>query len=417
MLKEIIKPSSKFNKIVDDETVKLLRVFTILSTAIFTFYCFYDHFIGAYEAMYRVIFCSLLELVTFVILRFHYTRLALLYYLFVNILSVSYFESYCGYDTGFHVFFIPILLAIASIFNYNVPTERKLMFFFFGLITFFIIMNYFTANSLFFADYLSPSEARFVFKINLVCSILTMGCFIFLIMRTNSQRFMLFKNLAREENKMRVLELEKKQENEILLAELQHRLKNSLSLLSSFIKIKLGESQKMNYQMNVLESLHAVYTVSQAYNIQRFDNGKILIPLRKYIIEVTSYWARLLGKDFMNNQLKTEIVNVDLNAKLVIPIGLIVHEILGIQTKMTSNKKTPEELEISVILQKETVCLIISSSIDSLLSQDDDKSSMIEGLVDQIDSEIVVLSTNKFEIQIPHWNYIPAIESEVLFNA
>ena len=216
---------------------------------------------------------------------------------------------------------------------------------------------------------------------------------------------------------MRALEQEKNRDKEILLAELQHRLKNNLSLMSSLLKLKLDNVTDSNYPLAFKESIHAIQTVAQANHLQKFEDGKLFVNLKSYLMEVNIYWHQLLVDMPIGGEIKMSVCDYQLNVKQAIPLGLIFHETISLFWFHVLLKETNDSLEIAVSVKDDVVEVLISSSLAHLLKINPTKEILVHALIEQIDARYAAVDNYTFRIEIPNGKHSPMLESESLFRA
>jgi two-component sensor histidine kinase len=226
----------------------------------------------------------------------------------------------------------------------------------------------------------------------------------------------LLENIVREETKLRNLEVDKNRDKEILLAELQHRLKNNLSLMSSLLKLKLENVNDDNYSLAYKESIHAIQTVAQANHLQKFDDGKLTIPIDRYLKEVKIYWYQLFEEIQILGNIKIKSENFSMNVKQAIPIGLIIHEIISLFWIHCFTRDLKEDLIIGISQREDKTVLKIMSTLPNLTKLDTKKEVIIYALIEQIDAIPTEVNANEFTIEIMNNIYAPLLESEALFK-
>jgi two-component sensor histidine kinase len=305
---------------------------------------------------------------------------------------------------------------VANIFDYRTKSDRMIMILQLVLIAVLIFVNLITDHKIFENNSLTIAQKRTMFYFNILVSIICLGYFIFLIVTSNIQKLKLLENIVNEETKLRSLAMEKTREKEILLAELQHRLKNNLSLMSSLIKLKLEHVNDDNYSLAFKESIHAIQTVAQANHLQKFEDGRLIVPVDKYLKEVKLYWFQLLEDIPIAGNIKLKSESFSMNVKQVIPVGLIIHEIISLFWIHCHLRELKDDLVIGVSQREDKIVVKIMCSIPNLVKLELKKEVIIYALIEQIDAVFQDATPNEFSIQISNNIDSPMLESESLFK-
>lgn len=331
-------------------------------------------------------------------------------------MALFYFDSYSGVYSGTYLYYFPLLLAIGNIFDFQTKKDRIVMFSHIGLIILLVFFNIVSDRELFESQTLNIEQKNQMFVFNLSFSVISLSFFVYIIINSNIQKLNLLKNLVEEESKLRLMEVEKNRDTEILLAELQHRLKNNLSLLSSLLKIKLENINDDNYHLAFKESIHAIQTVAQANNFQKFDKDRLIVPISTYIKEVNGYWGELL-KDYPISN-KPELITHEclMNVKQAIPLGLIVHEVISLFWFHCLESEKPHSLKIEIKPSNQLVNICFVSDIPQLLSLNVAKEMIVHALIEQVDGKLIPVTPSKFCIEIEGKITSPMIESRSLYK-
>jgi two-component sensor histidine kinase len=295
-------------------------------------------------------------------------------------------------------------------------SDRRIMLLQLLLIAVLIFVNLITNHKMFENKSLTIEQKRTMFYFNILVSIICLGYFIFLIVSSNVQKLNLLENIVNEETKLRNLAVEKNREKEILLAELQHRLKNNLSLMSSLLKLKLENANDDNYSLAYKESIHAIQTVAQANHLQKFEDGRLTVPLDKYLKEVKLYWFQLFDDIPILGTIRLKSESFSMNVKQAIPIGLIIHEIISLFWIHCYLRELKDDLVIGVSQREDKIVIKIMSSIPNLVKLELKKEVIIYALIEQIDAVFQDANPNEFSIQIFNNIHSPMLESESLFK-
>ncbi len=355
-------------------------------------------------------------LITWLINYFGKPKMSITYLFGLISVAIFYFDSYSGINSGTYLYYFPLLLAIANIFDFQTRQDRIRMITHLIFIGVLVFINLFTHHELFMNQSMTEDQKKNMFIFNMAFSISCMSYFIFLIVNTNIQKVNLLKNLITEESKMRALEEEKNRDKEILLAELQHRLKNNLSLMSSLLKLKLENINDQNYPLAFKESIHAIQTVAQANHLQKFEDGKLLVPMFSYLKEIQIYWSQLLENYPVEGEVKLKCEDYLLNIKQAIPIGLVFHEVISLFWFHCLDQNINSNLDFEVSQKDGATHIVISSSIPYLFGNNKTKEVIIYALLEQIDAQGIQTNENDYVVKIPNTVNAPLLESETLFK-
>lgn len=310
--------------------VRLSNIFGLLACGIFLSTGINNYLLGDPDSAIFLELLAMMSLLTLAVNYFLNPKFAFLYLFAIITVGVFFFDSYAGIDSGSYLYYFPFSLAVANVFDYQTKSDRRIMLLQLLLIAVLIFVNLITDHKMFENKSLTIEQKRTMFYFNILVSIICLGYFIFLIVSSNVQKLNLLENIVNEETKLRNLAVEKNREKEILLAELQHRLKNNLSLMSSLLKLKLENVNDDNYSVAYKESIHAIQTVAQANHLQKFEDGRLTVPIDKYLKEVKLYWFQLFDDIPILGTIRLKSESFSMNVKQAIPIGLIIHEIISL---------------------------------------------------------------------------------------
>lgn len=396
--------------------IRLSNIFALIAFFIFTTSGLNNIHLGDLFSGYFLEILGSLCLVTWLINYFGKPKLSITYLFGLISIAIFYFDSYSGISSGTYLYYFPLLLAIANIFDFNTRPDQVRMIshlIFIGLLVF---VNLFTDHRIFVNEQMTEAQKKTMFVFNMAFSISCLSYFIFLIVNSNLQKVKLLKNLIAEESKLRTLEEEKNRDKEILLAELQHRLKNNLSMMSSLLKLKLENINDSNYALAFKESIHAIQTVAQANHLQKFEDGKLMVPMRAYLAEINLYWSQLLESYPVKGKTQLSCSNYQLNIKQAIPIGLIFHEVVSLFWFHCLEHDEDCSLSFEVREEDTRTNIYIDSSIPHLFSYNKTKEVIIQALIEQIDATGTQVNANEYVIGISGATHSPMLESETLFK-
>lgn len=396
---------------------RLINIFSWIATVIFTLTGINNYQLGDPFSCWILETFALLCSLSFIVLSFGKVKFAISYLFAIISIALFYFDSYSGVYSGTYLYYFPLLLAIGNIFDFQTKNDRIVMFAHIALIILLVFLNILSNRTWFESPTLNLEQKNQMFTFNLSFSIVSLSFFVYIIINSNIQKLNLLKNLVEEESKLRLMEVEKNRDTEILLAELQHRLKNNLSLLSSLLKIKLENINDDNYHLAFKESIHAIQTVAQANNFQKFDKDRLIVPISAYIHEVNEYWGQLLKDYPISNKPVLTAHECFMNVKQAIPLGLIIHEVISLYWFRCLESDRAHQLKIEIKPTEQVVRVCFISDIEQLLSLNVAKEMIIHALIEQVDGKFTPVSASEFCIEIEGKITSPMIESRSLYKS
>ncbi len=113
------------------------------------------------------------------------------------------------------------------------------------------------------------------------------------------------------------------QEKDLLFRELQHRIKNTFMMISGLFTLEMDKYSNAEPQ-NALKAMNArVNSMSYLYSMLRAGDAKSMVSLNSYIYKLTE---SLIVNGKIKSDLRLE--SVEVNSRLVMPIGLILNEMI-----------------------------------------------------------------------------------------
>ncbi len=381
------------------QNLKALLVFSLVTFISLISFSIYDFYIEERKAVFLLLIVAIFNCFTLVLVYFKYTRATYFYFFALNSFVVFYYDSFIGTKGGTYMFYFPIIMGIANCFNPLKKVDKLLITILLTLVISLISINLLTDYSLFFIDYLTEKHKSFIFLSNFFFSMVIMGIFISIYNSSNNHRLLLFQNVVHEENKLRILENEKNLDRRTLLDELQFKLKNNLSLIYDYLEMKMLTAEKENQEQVVYESLHAIQTISYAYQIQQFNRSKISVNAKAYLKEIVLYWKQLFREAYRTIDFRIDSPNLTVNLNQIIPIGLIFHELLIIQQH--HNNVQGGIFECQIATQLNDLLLKMKFSEPSVPSVHSNHFLWVMDLVDQLEADFIAIDEYNFVIAIP----------------
>lgn len=413
---EIYSPSKHFSDKDEIEKLKLIKIFTVVTWFVMLFNAFNSYILSDSKAALISVGIALIASLNFLFVRLFNLNIGISFLFLLIGFTIFYFDSYAGTESGTYIFYFPYLLSIANVFSYRIQRERYILLFFILFTIVLSFTNLFTDHQIFHRAEPLPENAQTIFYFNFTFALFSLIYFVYLIIQSNIIRYELLQNSILEEKKLRVLEQKKNLQNEILLAELQHRLKNNLSLMSGLLKMKLEHETTLDPKFTIKECVHAIQLVAHANHLQIFEENRIIVPLRPFTHELISYWIELFNGFGYVGHATIECLDIELNIKQAIPMGLIIHEFLSIYWQECQHLNSEENFHVLIQEDNKWIDVKFYSSIDHLQRLNPSKNQLIESLIEQIDGNLSFSTKNEFKIQFPKPENQAKIESAILFE-
>ncbi len=402
----------------DDQKNKigLLNVFTLIASVVFLISGITNLNVNDTFSGVLLICFSVFSLFTILFNYINQYKVAISYLYSIISFGIFYFDSYAGIDSGSYLYYFPLFLGIANLFDFRTKKDRKIVF----LQTFIIILlaciNVFTDYKLFENQALKEEQVEIMFKSNLILSLLAVSYFIYYIIKSNLRKLELLEELISDESKLNQLEREKTKEKEILLAEIQHRLKNNLSIISSLIKLKSENSIAEDFNFIQQETWHAIHTIALAHHHQSYKINGFFIPIKRYVTEIIESYNLNENGTYIhpNISIDCQIIN-DIHIKQAVPFGLFIHECIANFFYITSKLKLEDTLKISVSIEKSMINIQLDSTLNKLFENDEKRTDLQESFLEQLDGKVIEHQQNSITYSFRLESNQPEIESRKIF--
>lgn len=256
-----------------------------------------------------------------------YHRPAVFYLLTVVNCGVFYFDSFSGGKGGVYLYYFPLTLMIAFIFDYG----QLIDLFFYVLVTFsFVAGGIVTKHELFLSPSITAAQQQNMFGFNLFNTITIVTVCTFLIIRMNYAQHLEFQRRMEERQKAEEQIRLALREKETLLAEVHHRVKNNLAVVSSLLNLQMNLVTNEYTKGVLLDSKNRVASMAlihqKLYRSSNFSD-----------INFSNYAAELVEEIKNSYPENTAQIEVDLRVEervaldlvSAIPCGLILNELLS----------------------------------------------------------------------------------------
>lgn len=295
----------------------------------------------------------------------HYHGFAIAFLFMVVNIAVFYFNSYSGILSGTYLYYFPLILTMAFVFD--IRKDKKAIFINLLLIMSLILVNLATHYSLFTSSFITDEKRYQMFVFNLLLSCLTVVFFIYLIIRNGLKESELYSQRLAEHEQAEKKIKEALAEKEVLLSELHHRVKNNLS--------------DVNFEQYIAE----------------------------LISEINASYPSISGSVKVN----TDIGDVVLNLNIAVPCGLILNELLTNCYKHAFTGKGHGSIHVSFKQEKTSYTLSVSDNGVGLVAGYREKESLgmsvIEALSEQLNGSFEYTSGEgtHFTLKFQHGENIP----------
>jgi hypothetical protein len=124
--------------------VKLSNIFGLLACGIFLSTGINNYLLGDPDSAIFLELLAMMCLLTLAVNHFFNPKLAFLYLFAIITVGVFFFDSYAGIDSGSYLYYFPLSLAVANIFDYRTKSDRMIMILQLVLIAVLIFVNLIT---------------------------------------------------------------------------------------------------------------------------------------------------------------------------------------------------------------------------------------------------------------------------------
>ncbi len=317
--------------------------------------------------------------------RHHHDFAILFLFMTIN-LALFYFNSYSGLLSGTYLYYFPLILAIAFVFN--IRTDQKVIFLNLFCIILLILVNLLTRYELFTSSFITDEKRYQMFIINLLFSCLAVGFFIYLTIKNGLKESELYSQRIAEHEQAEKKVKEALAEKEVLLSELHHRVKNNLAIISGLFSLKIGNDPPSEARNVLVESRNRVISMSLIHNRLYKNSNFTDVNFEQYIEELISEINASYPSISGSVKVTTDIGDVVLNINIAVPCGLILNELLTNCYKHAFTGKGQGTIHVSFRQEQEVYTLSVSDNGIGLTSGYQEKESLgmsvIEALSEQL---------------------------------
>ncbi|MCD4665126.1 MAG: tetratricopeptide repeat protein, partial [Bacteroidales bacterium] len=137
-------------------------------------------------------------------------------------------------------------------------------------------------------------------------------------------------------------------EKEIMLRELHHRVKNNLQVIYSMLSLQANKIKDKDVVSALEANIHRVWAMSLIHHKLYLDENLTQINMPQYINELSATILETNSKTKQQINMKFDIQNINLEADLAIPLGLIINELLSNALKHAFKDVSAPELNIQL---------------------------------------------------------------------
>lgn len=348
-----------------------------------------DLFIGELFLGTIVALCGPLQLITLLLNKFQKHNLASFVSMLMVNFAIFYFSSYCGFDAGVYLYYLPFMVGIAIMFELN--GNRLQFLIHFSLTVFFLVVLNLTRDNLFFNAYLSEQSLRTMFFNNSIASTVLIAYFIFVINKSNQDFNKHLQQIITQKDKAESVLKTSLTEKETLLAEVHHRVKNNLAVVTSLLSLKMDSVSNPYTKQVLLECRNRVMSMSliheKLYRTKDFSN----LNFRMYVDELIEEIKKSYPIEDKKITINVVSQNIFLDLPAAIPCGLLLNELVTNSYKHAFKNTDSGEINISVTKKGNEIELIVSDNGIGFNANADDSHSLglilVESLTEQLDGK------------------------------
>jgi two-component system sensor kinase len=117
-------------------------------------------------------------------------------------------------------------------------------------------------------------------------------------------------------------------EREVLLREVHHRVKNNMQVISSLLRLGLGQEDE-RLQGMVVQAQARIRSMALVHEQLYQTNDLSNVDIRSYVLRLWEICRNNYGEPDLRPQLSIEGAELKVDAEIAVPLGLIMHELLA----------------------------------------------------------------------------------------
>jgi two-component sensor histidine kinase len=239
----------------------------------------------------------------------------------------------------------------------------------------------------------------------LMISVVTFVITLF-VNKFNNRVYNLIQNLENQNNQLHTSQTlieENLNEKNVLLQEIHHRVKNNLAVVSGLLSLQSYHVENDQLKTVLNKSMNRILSIAKVhemlYESKKFNN----IPFDIYIKELSEIILSSMNEENKSIDFKTNISVDQLSINQGVPLGIIFNELITNSVKYGFEKKTGNEINISVRPKGKKIEVIYSDN--GIGIKDFETSSgkslgftLIKSLMQQIEAEYEYETKNQFKL-------------------
>lgn len=327
--------------------VKLSNQFNFVAVVVFFLSGINNYILGDVFSAILIEFFMVICLLVFFFNKIHFHRFAISFLYIIVSIAIFYFDSYSGFLSGTYLYYFPLVLAIAFVFD--VREDKRYMFFHFSLIIICLTINTTTHHSLFKSDFITDDKRYQMFVFNLLFSASSVGLFVYLTIQNSLKESILFQQRILEREKSETIIKIALAEKDILMAELHHRVKNNLAVISGLFSLKITDNLNEEAKSVLIESRDRVRSMSLIHNQLYKNHSLVEVNFDEYVKELVTEINSSYPSVSNSISISTYVNNISLNVNHAVPCGLILNELLTNCYKHAFKNKEEGHIDIRFV--------------------------------------------------------------------
>ncbi|GAA4046654.1 hypothetical protein GCM10022409_35890 [Hymenobacter glaciei] len=114
----------------------------------------------------------------------------------------------------------------------------------------------------------------------------------------------------------------------LLMRELHHRVKNNLAIVASLLRLQSSKLTDEHAVQAVQESQQRVEAMALIHQSLYLNDDATLVDMHEYVHNLVNQLMRAYGYSSHNLQLRVEVVAMELDVDIAMPLGLILNELV-----------------------------------------------------------------------------------------
>lgn len=306
--------------------IELINQYTVIAFLIYLMNGLVDFYSGYFtEGIFLE--CSAVMFICMLYFnKAHHHRISIIFHFMYASLTIFYFGTLASVQAGDYLYYFPLILAISFILDFE--KDRRVMIFLFSFILCLILLHTYAYSTSAEKNPVYETVPYRMFVINLMISSAAVGFFIYLTVKNNKMISLLYEQRLKDREFNEQTIKKALAEKEILLAELHHRVKNNLSVIVSFLNLKLDTTINEEAKKILMESKNHVNAMAlihnRLYKTGDFSEINFNTYVNDLIVNIQSSYPLLMDVVTVESTIK----DIKLNLNSAVPCALILNELL-----------------------------------------------------------------------------------------